>query len=184
MLHHLESYQETSVPRPGFELPFLVLDGTLHHLESYQEIPVPHQGSNYPSWYWTWRYTTWNHPGNSWISPDSSHYTPGILQDRHTTWNKSPCRRWEVSTDSPRPPYISVAWITRKDTTTAGIEHTLPPGISQDTATPPRRCVSIKTFAVNGSNPFFVAVTFQNLYVKSSFKVVVLRYSFFFWYEW
>ena len=24
---------------------------------------------------------------------DSSHYTPGILQDRHTTWNKSPCRR-------------------------------------------------------------------------------------------
>ena len=53
MLHHLESYQEPPVPRPGFALPFLVLDGTLHHLESYQQPPVPRQGSNYPSWYWT-----------------------------------------------------------------------------------------------------------------------------------
>ena len=63
MLHHLESSQEPPVPRSGFELPSLVLDVTLYHLKS---------------------------SGKSWLSPDSSHYTPGILQDRHTTWNKSP----------------------------------------------------------------------------------------------
>ena len=158
---------------------------TLHHLDLYQETPVPRQGSNYPSWYWTGHYTTWIHtrkhqfparvrttlPG---IGRDAT--PPGIfpgtvgsprirattslvfLQDRHTTWNKSPCRRWEVTIDSPWPPSISVAWITRGNTAAAGIKPTLPPGISQNTATPPRRCVSIKTFAVNGSNPF-VAVT-------------------------
>ena len=47
-LHHLESYQEPPVPRPGFELPFLVLDETLHHLESYQETPVPSPGFELP----------------------------------------------------------------------------------------------------------------------------------------
>ena len=154
---------------------------TLHHLDLYQETPVARQGSNYPSWYWTGHYTIWirtrKHqfparvrttlPG---IGRDAT--PPGIfpgtvgsprirattslvfLQDRHTTWNKSPCRRWEVTIDSPCPPSISVEWIIRRNTAAAGIEHTLPPGISQNTATPPRWCVSIRTFAANGSNPF------------------------------
>ena len=61
--------------------------------------------------------------------------------------------------DSPCPPSISVAWIMRGNTAAAGIKPTLPPVISQNTATPPRWCVSIQTFTGNSSKTVFVAVT-------------------------
>ena len=35
-----------------------------------------------PPWYWTWCYTTWNYPGNSWLPAKGlGRYTPGIVQD-------------------------------------------------------------------------------------------------------
>ena len=154
----------------------------LHHLDLYQETPVPRQGSNYPSWYWTWRHTTWNLPGNSWLSQDSSYYLPGIFSgpSHHLESSREqlalpgfePLPPWySFKTVTPlgiSPPAegerspstsISVAWITRGHTTATDINPTLPSGISQNTATPPRRCVSIKTFTGNGSKTLFVAVT-------------------------
>ena len=83
----------------------------LHHLDLYQETPVPRQGSNYPSWYWMWRYTTWNLPGNSWLSQDSSHYLPDI--------SSGPSHHLESSREQlalpgfePLPPWYSFKTIT------------------------------------------------------------------------
>ena len=59
-----------------------------------------------PPWYWTWRYTTWNYPGNSWLPAKGlGRYTPWCCSGRNTTWNKSLYRRREVARLLPCPPF-------------------------------------------------------------------------------
>ena len=62
-----------------------------------------------PPWYWTWRYTTWNYPGNSWLPANGlSCYTPGIVEDVIPP-GISPTAEGERSpVYSPVPPSVSV----------------------------------------------------------------------------
>ena len=58
-----------------------------------------------PPWYWTWRYTTWNYPGNSWLPTKGfGALHPWYCSGRNTTWNKSLYRRREVAQLLPSPP--------------------------------------------------------------------------------
>ena len=61
-----------------------------------------------PPWYWTWCYTTWNYPGNSWLPTKGlGRYTPGIFQDVIPP-GISPSTEGKRSPDySPVPPSIS-----------------------------------------------------------------------------
>ena len=107
---------------------------TLHHLDLYQETPVPRLGSNYPSWYWTGHYTTWIHTRKHQFPARVQTTLPGIgrdatppgifpgtvgsprirattslvfLQDRHTTWNKSPAEGERSPLTPPAPFHFS-----------------------------------------------------------------------------
>ena len=63
-------------------------------------------------------------PGTAGSPPGLSHYTPGIIQDRHTTWNKTPCRRREVARLLPCPPFHFSSAFKEYITATAGVEGT------------------------------------------------------------